>query len=177
MDALAGVAHGHHVARQQQDGVGFFPGAAHTAAQLIEIRQAEAVGAVDEDGVGIGDIDAGLDDGGGKQDVGLALDEGVHDHFQLILVHLSVADEDARLRHQLGDAAAHHLDGFYPVVQEEHLAAALHFAADGVADDAFVIRANAGGNRHPVGRRGVNGGHVARSHQRHVKRARYGRGG
>ena len=81
-----------------------FAGAADAAAELIEIGQAEAVGAVDEDGVGVGDVDAGLDDGGGEQDVGLALDEGVHDDFQVVLVHLAVADDDARLGDQFADA-------------------------------------------------------------------------
>jgi hypothetical protein len=43
VDALAGVANSHHVARQQQDGVGFFAGPADAAAELIEIGEAEAV--------------------------------------------------------------------------------------------------------------------------------------
>ena len=71
----------------------------------------------------------------------------------------------------------HLVDGFDAVVEEEHLAAAFHLAADGVADDAFVVGADGGGNRHPVRRRGVDGGHVARAHQRHVERARDRRGG
>ena len=73
--------------------------------------------------------------------------------------------------------AAHLVDGFDPVVEEEHLAAAFHLAADGIADDAFVVGADGGGDRHPVRRRGVDGGHVARAHQRHVERARDRRGG
>ena len=67
MDAFSRVALGQHVARQQQDGIGFFTRPADAAAELIEIRQAEAVGAVDEDRVGVRDVDAGLDDGGGQQ--------------------------------------------------------------------------------------------------------------
>ena len=104
VDALAGVADGHHVARQQQDGVGLLAGAADAAAELIEIGEAEAVGAVDEDGVGVRDVDAGLDDGGGEQDVGLAVDEGVHDDFEVVLLHLAVADDDAGLGHEFADA-------------------------------------------------------------------------
>ena len=73
--------------------------------------------------------------------------------------------------------AAHLLDGLDAVVEEEDLAAALQFAADGVADDALVVGADGGGDRDPVRRRGVDGGHVARAHQRHVERARDRRGG
>ena len=41
-------------------------GAPDAAAQLVEIGQAEAVGAVDDDGVGVGDVDAAFDDGAPK---------------------------------------------------------------------------------------------------------------
>jgi hypothetical protein len=37
------------------------------AAQLMQLRQAELVGAVDQDGVGGGYVDAGLDDGGAQR--------------------------------------------------------------------------------------------------------------
>ena len=53
--------------------------AADTAAELVEIGEAEVVGAVDEDGVGVRDVDAVFDDGGGDEDVGFAGFEGVED--------------------------------------------------------------------------------------------------
>ena len=62
VDAFASIAGGDHVARQEQDRVGFFTGASDAAAELIEIGEAKAVGAVDDDRVGVGDVDAGLDD-------------------------------------------------------------------------------------------------------------------
>ncbi|WP_411827889.1 hypothetical protein [Luteolibacter sp. AS25] len=34
----------------EEDGVGFFPGTADAAAELVEIGEAEAIGSVDEDG-------------------------------------------------------------------------------------------------------------------------------
>jgi len=37
--------------------------AADAAAQLVQLREAELVGAVDDDGVGVRVVDAGLDDG------------------------------------------------------------------------------------------------------------------
>ena len=92
MDAFAGIALGDHFPGEEEDGVGFFPGTADAAAELVEIGEAEAVGAVDEDGVGIWDVDAGLDDGGGEEYVGFVVYEGVHDGFQVLLVHLAVAD-------------------------------------------------------------------------------------
>ena len=54
--------HGLDVGRQQV-GVGLAVGPAHPSPKLVELGQAEAVRALDDDGVRVGDIDARLDDG------------------------------------------------------------------------------------------------------------------
>lgn len=38
--------------------------AADAPAKLMQLRQPEFIGAVDDDGVGVGDVDTGFDDGG-----------------------------------------------------------------------------------------------------------------
>ncbi len=60
------------VLRHQQVAVGELVAPPHPAAELVELRQAEAVGAVDDHGVDVGDVDAVLDDRRGEQDVELA---------------------------------------------------------------------------------------------------------
>src|SRR5262249_50895135 len=78
LDAGAGLV-GHGVGRGDDEvAVGPLLGAADAAAELVELGQAEVVGAVDEDGVGPGDVEAALDDGGGAEDVVAALDEVEH---------------------------------------------------------------------------------------------------
>ena len=62
-------------------------------------------------------------------------------------------------------------------MEEEDLAAAFHLAAYGIADDAFVVGGDGGGDGEAVGGRGVDGGHVARAHECHVEGARDGGGG
>ena len=47
MDAFSGIALGDHFSGEEEDGVGFFPGSADAAAELIEIGEAEAIRAVD----------------------------------------------------------------------------------------------------------------------------------
>ena len=69
--------------------------AADAAAELVELRQAEALGVIDEDRVAGRDVDAVLDDRRRQQHVVLALDEGEHRPLQLALLHLPVADDDA----------------------------------------------------------------------------------
>ena len=49
--------------RNQQISIGLVMASTHTAAQLMQLSQAELVGPTDHDGVGRGDIDAGFDDG------------------------------------------------------------------------------------------------------------------
>src|SRR5690606_41341978 len=76
--------------------------AADPSAQLVQLGQAELVGPFDDDGVGAGHVDAGLDDGRGHQDIEAAMVEIAHYLLQLAFGHLTVADTDARLGHQLG---------------------------------------------------------------------------
>ena len=58
--------------RNQQIRVGRPIGSADAAAQLIELRQAVAIGAVDDDRVGVRDVEAVLDDRRRQQDVELS---------------------------------------------------------------------------------------------------------
>jgi hypothetical protein len=74
--------------------------AADAAAQLVQLGQAEAVGAMDDDGVGARDVDAGFDDGGAHQHVEALAVEIEHHLFQLALGHLAVGDADACFGHQ-----------------------------------------------------------------------------
>ena len=68
----------HRVRRHQQVRVGAAVRAADAAAELVELGEAVAVGAVHDHGVGAGDVEAVLDDGGGHQHVRAALHEGEH---------------------------------------------------------------------------------------------------
>ena len=86
--------------RDQQVGVGAPIGAADAAAQLVELRQAVAIGAVDDDRVRVRDVEAVLDDRRRQQDVELVRDEVDHHLLELVLAHLPVADADPRLRHE-----------------------------------------------------------------------------
>jgi hypothetical protein len=121
----------------QQIGIGLVVRTADAAAQLVQLRQAELVGAVHDDGVGGRHVDAGFDDRGAQQDVEALGDEVAH-HFPVALVHLAVRHADARFRQQLGQHGQAVLDGFHFVVQEVDLAAALEFAQAGFADDGFA---------------------------------------
>ena len=61
------------VFRNEEIGIGGAVPSPDAAAELIEVGEAIGVGPVDEDGVGIGDVDAVFDDGRGEEDIELAL--------------------------------------------------------------------------------------------------------
>src|SRR5699024_12873216 len=71
----------------QEVGVGAFASPTDPAAQLVQLGQAVGVGAVDDEGVGVGHVQTGLDDGGGDQYVVVLLPEVDHDPLELLLVH------------------------------------------------------------------------------------------
>ncbi len=64
---------------------------------LVELRQPQQVGPLDDESVGVGDVQPALDDGGGHQHVGVAAQELEHHLLQLLLGHLPVADRETRL--------------------------------------------------------------------------------
>ena len=99
-DALAHVREQARVARQQQIRVSLMLVAPDAPAQLVKLAQAKTVGAVNDDGVRVRNIEAALDDRRRKQNIRLAVDEFRHHLFQIVRVHLPVADDDARVRHE-----------------------------------------------------------------------------
>jgi len=82
----------------QQVGIGLVVRTADAAAQLVQLREAEAVGTVHDDSVGRGHIDAGFNNRGAQQHVESLVVKIAHYRFQIALVHLSVCHADARFR-------------------------------------------------------------------------------
>ena len=75
-----------------QVGIRVAAGAAHAAADLVQLGEAEAVGVLDDEGVDVRDVDAGLDDGGADEDLDLTVRHRLHDVAELLLIHLAVGD-------------------------------------------------------------------------------------
>ena len=160
--------------RHQQVRIGPLAAAADPAADLVELREPEVIGAVDQDGVGAGDVQAGLDDGRAEEHVVLAVDEVGHHLFQLALLHLAVRHGDLRLRHELRQVVVDAADRLDPVVQEEDLPAARQLPFDRLLDGGAVELADEGADRAAVHRRRADDGEVAHAHHGHVQGARDG---
>ena len=146
-NAFACVGQQRRMARQQHIGVCLMFVTTHAPAQLIQITEAEPVGAVDDNGVGVRDIDAALDDGGGEQHIGFAVDEGGHHILQFIGLHLAVPHQNARLRHNALQFFLQRINGAHAVVQEKNLTAPMQFALDGATDQIFIVISHNGFHR------------------------------
>ena len=162
---------------QEEVAIGPVDVTAHAAAKLVQIGQAVAVGLVDENGVGVGDVQAALDDRRRQQNVETVGHEVQHDLLQLVLGHLAVADADAGLGHDLAEPLGERLDVLYAVVDEVDLPLPVKLPQHGLPDQFGIEARDAGFHRQAVFGRGFQVRDVADADQAHVQRAGDRRGG
>ena len=171
---LAAVGRHAALAVEQQIGIGPVLVPADPAAQLVQVGQAVIVGLVDEDGVGVGDVQAALDDRRRHQDVGLVADELQH---RLLPARSSAIwpwpIADLRLRHDRLQLVGDLVDVVDAVVDEVDLPVAVQLAQDGVADQLLDRSGRcASRSARRSGRRRFQVADVADAQQRQVQRPR-----
>ena len=96
--------------------------AAHATADLVELREPEHVGTLDDEGVRLRDVEPRLDDRGGDEDVRVAREERVHPLLQLALGHLPVGDEEPEAGAELPELLGGLVDRLDAIVEVERLA-------------------------------------------------------
>ena len=69
----------------------------------MQVRQPEVMGAVDDDCVGIGDVEAALDDGCGDEHIVVVVHKIHHHLLKLLWRHLAVCYCHTSIRHMLAD--------------------------------------------------------------------------
>ena len=165
----------HRLRRRKQVAERLAVGTSNATAHLVKVGESEAVGVVDDDGVGVAYVDAVLDDGRREQHVVVVVHEADENLLKLLGRHLSVSDSHTRVGHvflyersNLGQVAD-------AVVDEEHLSVARHLEVDGVGYYLMSVHAQFGLHGVAVGRRRAHDAHVASAHQRELQRARYRR--
>ncbi len=174
---LDGVG-GHRFSRRRdQVRVGSMVRAADAAAQLMNLRQAEAVGAIDHDGIGRRHIDAAFDDGRADQHVESTVIKIQHQLFEVALAHLAVTHGDVCFRHQFADRLRRLFDGLDGVVHEINLAAAANFTQCRFPHDGFIPFQHEGLDRQALGGRRGYQRQIAQTAHGHIERPRNRRGG
>ena len=92
-----------------QDAVALRRAAAHPAAELVELGEAEALGLLDHHHGGVGNVHADLDYGGGHQDLQLACLEALHDGLLFVRAEAAVHQTDRDLGKDLARKMLVHL--------------------------------------------------------------------
>src|SRR3954471_7346932 len=159
-------------ARVQEVRVRALARAAHAPADLVELGEAEVVGTLDDQRVGLRDVDARLDDAGRDEHVGLAAQEAHHPRLELLLVELAVGHLEAHPGAQAAQALGRLVDRLDAVVDEERLAPARLLALERLLDEPLVVLADVGLDGPPALGRRLDDADVAQAGQRHLQRAR-----
>ena len=148
----------------------------HTAPELVQLGKAETVCILNDQGVGIGNVQAGFNDGGADQHLDFSLCHGLHHIAKSVFAHLSMSYTHTQAGNPTAQSTGTLVDGFSAVVQIVNLAAPFHLTSDCIVDDGSVIFRNKGLNRVTVRGRFLNGGHIPDAGERHVQGTGNGRG-
>jgi hypothetical protein len=156
-------------------GIGARLRTADPASKLVELREAEAVGTIDDQRVRAWDVEATLDDRGREENVVLAVVKGAHPLLDLARAHLPVSRDRLHLGYlrskpfldvrQVGDARH----------DEEALATPEMLAQQGFAKNDTVEWSDVGAYREAVDRWGLDHGKLAKAAHCHLQRSRDGR--
>ncbi len=158
-----------------KEGIGSPVGTAYPSSELIELRKSHAVRTVDNQRIGIGNVQPRFNDGGGHQHVDFAVDKLEHDLLQLGLRHLPMGIGHPGLRRQGLNLRSRFRNVVDAIVYKIHLTAPGQLPADGLAHQLLVVLHHIGLHRNPVDGRLLQHRHIPDSHQRHVKRPGNGR--
>ena len=108
--------------RIKEVGIRAFTTATNSPTNLVQLAKAKVLCTINDQRIGIRNIDAGFDNGGGDQHVITTFPKVNHHLFELRLIHLAVGNCDARLWHQLGQTRRGLVDCVDAVVHKKHLA-------------------------------------------------------
>ena len=157
-------------------GVGLAAGAPHPPADLVQLRQTHAVGVLNDEGVAVAHINAGLNEGGADQNVDLAVQQVLPYGVQFFLGHLAVGDAHPRTRHHLTDMGGAGFNVVHPVVQVVHLPAPGKLLLHGFGQNNIVIFQHKGLHRLALDGRLLDGGKIPDAAHCHVQCAGNGGG-
>ena len=110
----------------------------YAAAKLVQVGETKLLCIVNNNGIGIGYVDAAFDNARCHQYVVFVVYEIEDFLLQFVWIHLSVGDTDAGIGHFAAHQRFYLVDILDAVVDEEHLPVATHLKVDGFADNIWV---------------------------------------
>ena len=160
------------LAREHKVRVGLRGRAAHTALELVELRQAQTLRVLDDERVGRCVVDTALHDGRSDKHVNLFGRELDHHVLDLARAHLAVRHAHARLGRGLVHARHGIVDGLDAVGHVVHLAAATHLQANRRAHHIGVVLPHVHDHGATPGGRRRDQAHVAHAARGHLHGSR-----
>ena len=94
-----------------ENAVAFGRAAAHAATQLVQLREAEALGVLHDHHGGVGHVDANFNDRGGDQHIDFAALKAAHDDLFFVRIEAAVEQADAQAGEGAGAQFLVHFDG------------------------------------------------------------------
>ena len=152
-------------------------GAAYPAPELVELAQAEAVCIFNDQGIGIGNVQTGFNNGGAHKNLNVSLGHGGHDLSQSVLAHLPVGHAHRQAGNALLQGTGALVDGLRPIVQVEDLPAPFDLPADGIVNNGGGVFRDISLDGVPVRRGFFDGGHIPNAGQGHIEGTGNGGGG
>ena len=146
--------------------------ASDTAAQLVQLRQAHMIGVLDNQRIGIRNVNTCLNNCRTHEHINVAVTHARHDARQLPLAHLSVRHRNFRIRQHFFEFCRTRVNGTDLIVQIIGLSAAVKFPPHGLRNDTGIIFHHIGLYRMPILRRFFEHRHIANTGQSHIQRAR-----
>ena len=149
---------------------------ADPAAKLVHLGQAEPVGVVYENCVGVRDVQARFDNGCAYEYVDVSGYEVYHRVLKLMLGHLAVGDCDFGIADELLNLPCLLINRPDPVVHEKDLSLAVQFADYAFSYEFAVIAGDACYYAASVQRRRGKRANVTKTQKRHIQGSRNRRG-
>jgi len=141
-------------------------------AKLVELREAQSIGSINDDGVGGADIQTGFDDGSAQQNIERTAVEVAHNPFQALFRQLAVSHRQPRPWNQLFDQACHAMDALHAIMNEEDLSPSVQLLFYRLLDDGLIEPGYGRPDREAILRRGLDRTDVPDAQYRHVHRPR-----
>ena len=149
----------------------FLVASSHTSTHLVNVGESIVLCAVDDDGVGVGHVDAVLHNRRGEHHVVVVVHEVEDNLLQVLRIHLPMTYTHARIRYIF----VYHLLQFAEVadfvVHDKHLSVAAHLEVDGFGKDFGREGVYLCLNRVAVGWGSLDDGQVSGSQERELQRA------
>ena len=138
----------------------------------MKVAEPEVVRPVDNDGVGVRNVNAIFHYCRREQHVVVVVSKSKYDFLQFLRLHLPVADGDAHVRHILDYHVSNALKVAYSVVDEIDLSVSAHLEIYGIGNYLLSESVYLRLNRIAVGRRCLYHAHVPCSDKRELQRSR-----